>query len=166
MAVGSNEEILALGDYDAQLIDLAGRTLMPGFIDAHNHLTHQGAAFNSVDFGYPTVSSVEDLRAAIAQAAQKTVAPASGFAGWGLNYEKFPGATQPTRWDIDDLCPDNPVCIVHISGHNILVNSPALELAGVDENTPDPDGGVLVRREDGQLTGLRLRQRPANADSH
>lgn len=150
-AVGSNEEILQLAG-DAEVIDLQGRTLMPGFIDAHNHLTHQGAAFNTVDFGYPAVQSISDLRDAVGHAAENS-APGQWIRGWGLNYEKFSDGRMPTRWDLDDLSPDNPVCIVHVSGHNVLVNSLALELAGVDDSAPDPDGGKFVRDEQGRLTG-------------
>nr|WP_315981653.1 amidohydrolase family protein [Aliamphritea spongicola] len=100
-AVGSDAEILAQAD-DHQVIDLQGRTLMPGFIDAHNHLTHQGAAFATVDFGYPAVASIEDLRNAVREAAENS-APGKWIRGWGMNYEKFAGGQQPTRWDLDDI---------------------------------------------------------------
>lgn len=151
-AVGSNEEVQAAIREETEVIDLQGRTLIPGFIDAHNHLTHQGAAFATVDFGYPAVQSIQDLRDAIAHAAENC-RPGQWIRGWGLNYEKFPEGRIPTRWDIDDLSPDNPVCIVHVSGHNVLVNSVAMTLTGVDDNTPDPDGGKFVRDEQSRLTG-------------
>lgn len=151
-AVGSNDEILGQIDDRVEVIDLDGRTLMPGFIDAHNHLTHQGAAFNTVDFGYPAVASISDLRDAVGHAAENS-APGQWIRGWGMNYEKFSDGRIPTRWDLDDLSPDNPVCIVHVSGHNVLVNSLALEMAGVDDNTPDPDGGKFVRDAQGRITG-------------
>lgn len=151
-AIGSNDEILRQTDARVEVIDLDGRTLMPGFIDAHNHLTHQGAAFNTVDFGYPAVASISDLRDAVGHAAENS-APGQWIRGWGMNYEKFSDGRIPTRWDLDDLSPDNPVCIVHVSGHNVLVNSLALTLAGVDDNTPDPDGGKFVRDEQGRITG-------------
>ena len=154
-AVGSDEEILAKADIQLephQVIDLQGRTLMPGFIDAHNHLTHQGAAFATVDFGYPAVASIADLRNAVRHAAENC-STGQWIRGWGMNYEKFADGRIPTRWDLDDLSPDNPVCIVHVSGHNVLVNSLALELAGVTDDTPDPAGGKFVRDEQGRITG-------------
>jgi predicted amidohydrolase YtcJ len=151
-AVGTTADILAMSNDSYEVIDLAGRTLMPGFIDAHNHLTHQGAAFGTVDFGYPAVSSIDDLRDAVGHAAENC-SPGQWIRGWGMNYEKFCDGRIPTRWDLDDLSPDNPVCIVHVSGHNVLVNSLALELAGVDDKTLDPAGGMFVRDEQGQITG-------------
>ncbi|UTW11857.1 amidohydrolase [Marinobacterium rhizophilum] len=151
-AVGTSAEIAALVNDSVEVIDLQGRTLIPGFIDAHNHLTHQGAAFATVDFGYPAVSSIADLRDAVGHAAENC-APGQWIRGWGMNYEKFSDGRIPTRWDLDDISPDNPVCIVHVSGHNVLVNSIALALAGVDDNTPDPSGGMFVRDEQGRITG-------------
>ncbi|MGF1700618.1 amidohydrolase [Photobacterium makurazakiensis] len=151
-AVGSTADILAACTYQHQVIDLEGRTLLPGFIDAHNHLTHQGAAFATVDFGYPAVSSIADLRDAIGHAAENC-SPGQWIRGWGMNYEKFPDGRIPTRWDLDDISPDNPVCIVHVSGHNVLVNSLALKLAGIDDTVADPDGGMFVRNDDDVITG-------------
>ncbi len=150
--VGCNQDVLAQVGSQTEVIDLNGRTLMPGFIDAHNHLTHQGAAFNTVDFGYPAVASISDLRDAVGHAAENS-APGQWIRGWGLNYEKFSDGRIPTRWDLDDLCPDHPVCIVHVSGHNVLVNSLALTMAGVDDSTADPAGGKFVRDEQGRITG-------------
>ena len=152
IAVGTTAEITALTTTETELSDLEGRSLLPGFIDAHNHLTHQGAAFGSVDYSYPNVASMADLQQAIADAAA-TAKPGSWLRGWGLNYEKYPEGRLPTRWDIDAVSPDHPVCAVHVSGHNVLVNSMALKMAGVDENTPDPDGGMFERDEQGRLTG-------------
>jgi len=105
-----------------------------------------------VDYSYPNVSTTAELQQTITDAATK-VQPGQWLRGWGLNYEKFPENRLPTRWDIDKASPNHPVCAVHVSGHNVLVNSVALELAGVDENTPDPDGGMFARDENGQLTG-------------
>ena len=151
-AVGTTAEISALITAETRVIDLEGRSLTPGFIDAHNHLTHQGAALGAVDYSYPNVASLDDLRQTIADAAAKAK-PGQWLRGWGLNYEKYPEDRLPTRWDIDAVSPDNPVCAVHVSGHNVLVNSLALEMAGVDNNTADPDGGMFARDENGRLTG-------------
>lgn len=151
-AVGTSDEIMALACSTVEVIDLEGRTLMPGFIDAHNHLTHQGAAFGTVDFGFPAVSSIADLRNAVSHAAENCT-PGQWVRGWGMNYEKFSDARIPTRWDLDDISPNNPVCIVHVSGHNVLVNSLALQLACVKDDIADPDGGMFARDEQGCITG-------------
>ena len=151
-AVGTDDEIMSLASPDAQVVNLQDRSLVPGFIDAHNHLTHQGAAFNAVDFSYPAVASIDDLRKAIAHAVEYTQ-KGKWIRGWGLNYEKFADARQPTRWDIDDISPEHPVCAVHVSGHNVLVNSVALNQANVSDATPDPDGGKFARNEQGRISG-------------
>ena len=150
--VGSNAEVKSAIGNGGKVFDLAGGTLLPGFIDAHNHLTLQGAAMGAVDFGYPAVSSVAQLRETVQQAAQKT-AKGRWIRGWGMNYEKYPDG-RPNLRDIDDVSPDNPVCIVHVTGHFVLVNSVALRLAGVDHNTLNPQGGALEHDDKGQLTGL------------
>lgn len=151
-AVGTNKEIQALASIYAHTIDLEGRTLLPGFIDAHNHLTHQGAAFGTVDFGFPAVSSIQDLRDAVSHAVNNCE-PGQWIRGWGMNFEKFKDKVIPTRWDLDVISPNNPVCIVHVSGHNVLVNSIALDMANVDNDTSDPAGGMFARDKKGQITG-------------
>ncbi len=153
LAVGSNADIDQYIDDATQVIDLQGHTMLPGFIDAHNHLTHQGAALGSVDFSYPNVSSIADLRRQVEKAASE-LAPGQWIRGWGLNHEKFSEGREPNRFDIDDISPDHPVCAVHISGHNVLVNTLALQLAGVTKSTKDPDGGMFSRAEDGEITGF------------
>ena len=151
-AVGSNAEVRAAAGRGCRVFNLAGGTLLPGFFDAHNHLTLQGAALGAIDFGHPRVSSVAALREAVRAAAEQT-AKGRWIRGWGMNYEKYPDG-RPDRRDIDAVSPDHPVCVVHVSGHFVLVNSAALRLAGVDDNTPDPIGGALIRDGAGRLTGL------------
>lgn len=151
-AIGTTAEIKSLLDTDTRVIDLAGRTLLPGFVDAHNHLTHQGAALGAVDFSFPKVSSIAELRDAIKRAAGD-IEPGQWIRGWGLHHEKFSDQREPTRDDLDDISPDHPVCAVHVSGHNVLVNSYALRLANVNDNIVDPVGGKFSRNSQGQITG-------------
>ena len=73
-----------------------------------------------------------------------------------MDYAKYPGASMPTRWEIDDVSSRHPVVIVHTSGHFALVNSIALEQAGIDDNVQDPKGGRFVRDEKGRVTGMLL----------
>jgi len=152
-AVGTNAEIKASMQEHTIAVDLAGRTLLPGFIDAHNHLTHQGAALSAVDFSFPNVDSIAMLRSVIEEATQNA-APGSWIRGWGLNHEKFADEREPTRFDIDDVSPDHPVCAVHVSGHNVLVNSHALSIAGVTRDVIDPSGGQFSRNSQGDVTGF------------
>jgi predicted amidohydrolase YtcJ len=150
--VGTDEEVLrALPD--AERLDLGGRTVLPGFIDAHNHFLATGESLGWVDVRYPGVGSVDDLVAAIAEAAQRTP-EGEWIRAFGFDHAKY--ERTPTRWDLDRAAPAHPVAVLHVSGHHVLVNSLALAARGVDEDTPDPEGGCLVRDERGRITGLCL----------
>ncbi|MCG8617193.1 MAG: amidohydrolase [Desulfobacterales bacterium] len=138
---------------DVRVIDCGGKSLVPGFIDAHNHMTLLGASLRASKFHYPAVSCIEDVVEVVKTAAQAKPA-GEWIRGWGLDYGKFPGAKPPTRWDIDEVSPDHPVCIVHYTGHYVLVNSKALEMAGIDDTVADPKGGRFIRDHRGRITGL------------
>lgn len=154
-AVGTREAVRAAMQPDAEEIDLGGRTVLPGLIDAHNHFLATGEALASIDARHPRVGSVEELVAAIAAAAAKTP-PGRWIRAVGLDYAKFADGRSPTRWDLDRATRDHPVLVQHVSGHFALVNTAGLALRGIDERTPDPKGGRLVRDETGRLTGLLL----------
>jgi hypothetical protein len=125
--------------------------MVPGFIDPHNHYLSTGESMASLDLRYPAISSVEDLVEIVAQEAAETPA-GSWIRGFGFDYAKYEAA--PTRWDLDRATGDHPVGLTHISGHYLLVNSVALEAAGINDGTPDPKGGCFVRDDDGRVTGL------------
>ncbi len=151
-AVGSEEEVLrALPE--AERLDVGGRTVVPGFIDAHNHFLATGESLGWVDVRYPGVASVEELVAAIAEAAGRTP-PGRWVRAFGFDHAKY--EREPTRWDLDRAAPEHPVAVLHVSGHHVLVNSIVLAARGVDDDTPDPAGGRLVRDERGRVTGLCL----------
>ncbi len=150
--VGSDEEVLRELP-DAERLDAGGRTVLPGFIDAHNHYLATGESLGWVDVRYPGVATVEDLVARIAEAARAT--PAGAWVrAYGFDHAKY--EREPTRFDLDRAAPDHPVAVLHVSGHHVLVNSLVLAARGVDERTPDPEGGRLVRDERGRPTGLCL----------
>lgn len=158
VAIGGNR-ILAVGDLDpilarfpeAERIDLEGRTMVPGFIDPHNHYLSTGESMASLDLRYPAISSVEDLVEIVAREAAETPA-GSWIRGFGFDYAKYEAV--PTRWDLDRATGEHPVGLSHISGHYLLVNSVALETAGINDDTPDPKGGCFVRDDEGRVTGL------------
>ncbi|MEE9199250.1 MAG: amidohydrolase family protein, partial [Dehalococcoidia bacterium] len=152
-AVGHAEEVVKAIPQDTQVIDIQGKTLVPGFIDAHNHMTHVGSAMASVQVGYPQVGSIEELVSTIARAAEDT-AEGEWIRGWGMDYAKYPDGRMPTRWDIDAVTRKHPVYMIHTSGHFALVNTAALELAGIPDSVQDPKGGKFVRDEKGRLTGM------------
>ncbi|MFW2338932.1 MAG: amidohydrolase [Acidimicrobiia bacterium] len=149
-AVGTLDSILDAFP-DVEMIDLGGRTMVPGFIDPHNHYLSTGESLASLDLRYPAIASVEDLVEIVAEAASETP-PGRWIRGFGFDYAKFERA--PTRWDLDRATVDHPVGLTHISGHYLLVNSHALNMAGITDDTPDPKGGCLVRDESGRVTGL------------
>ena len=117
LAVGNNAEIEAAFP-DAGVIDVGGRTVVPGFIDPHNHYVMTGESLAAVDVRYPGVASVEDLVAAVAAAAPEA-APGSWINGWGFDHGKY--ERTPTRWDLDRATTAHLVGIAHVSGHYLLV---------------------------------------------
>jgi hypothetical protein len=153
-AVGSAGDAGAPRSPDADVVDLGGRLVVPGFVDAHNHYLATAEALTSVDLRYPGVGSIDDLVDAIAKRAGETPAD-RWIRGFGMDYAKYPDA-RPTRWDLDRATADHPVIAYHVSGHYALVNSAALAQRGIDENAANPPGGEFVRDGGGQLTGLCL----------
>ena len=148
--VGSAEEALVLAPPDARLVDLAGRSVVPGFVDAHNHLAFTGSELAQVDVRYPGVGSIADLVARIAEVAERTP-DGTWIRAAGMNHARFTEGRLPTRWDLDEATRVHPILVTHISGHHALGNSLALEQRGLTDRTPDPEGGRLVRDERGRF---------------
>ncbi len=140
---------------DADTIDCSGCTVLPGFVDAHNHFLATGEDLRSVDVRYPGVASSHDLARAITEAAERTP-PGLVITAVGMDHAKFPDGRAPTRWDLDAAAPDHEVLVHHISGHYVLVNSRVLASRGVSDHVADPPGGTVVRDEAGRPTGLFL----------
>jgi predicted amidohydrolase YtcJ len=155
VAVGSDDAVRAAASADARVIDVRGGSILPGFIDPHNHLAFTGAELASVDVRYPGVASIADLVERIVGAAERTP-DGTWIRAVGLNPEMFPDGRLPTRWDIDEASRVHPVLVQHMSGHHALANSVALETRGLSDDTPDPEGGRLVRDDHGRLTGYCL----------
>ncbi len=152
LAVGNDEEVVSVVP-DARRIDVGGRTIVPGFIDAHNHFLATGESLGSVDVRFPRVASVDDLVEAIEEAASAT--PADRWVtAFGFDHAKY--EREPTRWDLDRATTEHPVLVHHVSGHHALANSRAVAERAVNEATPDPPGGRLVRDAAGRPTGLFL----------
>ncbi len=137
------------------VIDLSGRTLLPGFNDAHCHFGYAGVVQLQAYVGYPEVRSVDDIKKVIAQWAAKT--PKGGWiVGRGWDETKYPDRRKPTRWDLDEAAPDHFVFLTRTCGHMSVVNSRLLAAEGIDRNTPDPHGGMIERDAGGEPTGLLL----------
>ena len=155
VAVGDEAAIRPQVVPGATTIDLGGRTMVPGFIDAHNHMACTAETFFAVDAGPRSAGSIAELVAEIDRAAQRT-APGAWIRGFGMDWTRYAEDRRPTRWDLDEASHDHPVVILHVSGHYALVNSRALADAGLTDAASDPAGGSLERDGSGRLTGLLL----------
>jgi predicted amidohydrolase YtcJ len=140
-AIGATAEIAQRVGPETTVVQLAGRTLLPGFIDPHNHFSLTTFAPVSVNCSAPPYQQVTHILEAIRVAAQ-AAPPGRWIRGWG-----FPARLlRPlTRWELDEAAPDNPVCVMDSSCHACYANSTALALAGIDRHTPDPPHGQIVR---------------------
>jgi predicted amidohydrolase YtcJ len=151
LAVGSNSDVLNLTSPAVRKIDLGGKTVLPGFNDAHCHPSSAGFDMViSVDCDLPSIAAIQ---AALRERAAKTPA---GHWVYGSKYDDTKGAEgrMLTRGDLDDAVPDHPVAVTHRGGHTTFYNSAAFRLAGIDEKTPDPTGGRFDRDPaTGRLTG-------------
>jgi predicted amidohydrolase YtcJ len=156
VSVGSNNDIRALIDDDTLVHDLAGRTLMPGFVDAHGHFPGSGLGAIAADVSSPPVgntTTVEELQSRLKQLAEKT--PAGEWVmGFGYDDTLLKGQKHPTRQQLDAVSTEHPVYIMHVSGHMGVGNSMAFEEMGYDKNTPNPAGGIIVKDDNGELHGL------------
>jgi predicted amidohydrolase YtcJ len=151
-AVGSSEEILHLAGPGVDRVDLNGRSLVPGFIDSHCHFLQFGWYQMAVPCMPGAVSSAGDIVRAIGVAARDTN-PGVWIRGVLYDEDRLAEGRAPTRWELDQVAPDNPVLLARYCGHVSAVNSRALELAGIRQETPDPPGG-RIERENGIPTGL------------
>jgi len=155
VTVGEEAAMQPQVEAGATVIDLGGRTMVPGFIDAHNHMACTAETFFAVDASPRSVSSIADLVTEINLAAQR-IAPGAWIRGFGMDWTRLAEGRKPTRWDLDEAGDQHPVVILHVSGHYALVNSRALAEGELDEAAPDPPGGSLERDDSGRLTGLLL----------
>jgi predicted amidohydrolase YtcJ len=150
-AVGTIEEVLEHRGPKTTVVELDGRTLLPGFYDAHQHQVYAGLAKRQVD-GH--VDSIEELRARIGRAADERN-PGSWIEGGGYDESRMSERRQPTRGDLDQAAPDRPCFVTRTCGHALVANTLALSAAGIDRATPDPQGGWIDRDPaTGEPTGL------------
>lgn len=150
IAVGAAAEIDRLIGPGTQLIDADGGMLVPGFIDAHVHFLDGGSTLASVQLR--DARSPEEFTRRIAEFAGG-LEPGEWITGGVWDHTNWGGGLPHRDW-IDAVTPDVPVWVVRLDGHMGVANSLALELAGVDAETPDIEGGTIVRDDDGSPTGV------------
>ncbi|MCJ7432448.1 MAG: amidohydrolase, partial [Anaerolineales bacterium] len=148
--VGDDQAVRNMAGESSQVIDLRGRTVTPGLIDAHCHLSACGLLGTTyVDVNWPAVFTISDMQAKIAERAASTP-PGEWVIGMG--WVTFDGR-YPNKHDIDPVSPNHPVMMINQGGHMAVVNSLALEMANVNASTPDPSNGRFLREANGEPDG-------------
>jgi predicted amidohydrolase YtcJ len=159
LAVGKRDEIMKLKGPETKIVDLDGRFVMPGFNDAHMHLTSAGLEKMNVNLvGVKTLDEFrERLRAKV-----EAAAPGEWVVGGGWDETLWPVKAVPTRWDLDEVSGKHPVYLVRVDGHIGVANTRALQLASVTVATRDPEGGKIDRDDAGTPNGI-LREKAQEA---
>jgi len=152
--VGTDSEVQVLIDQDTEVVDLKGKTVTPGLIDSHCHIGGGYPEKYYLDLRPGKVDSIDDIVRLVAKKVEETPK-----GEWVLGFGWFPAywsdSRLPSRFDLDPVSPDNPVFLTDMSGWYGWVNSYALKLSGVDENTPNPLGGIIDRDKTSNMpTGL------------
>jgi len=155
--VGNSADALKLRNARTDVIDLKGRALIPGFIDAHCHATTYGIAKQQLPCSPQDVSSIEELLKVIARKASIT-APGEWILGRGYNHLSMREKRHPTRWELDSVAPNHKVFLVRTCGHLAVANSNVLAEFDIGPTTPDPEGGKIDKDPGGQPTGLLYEQ--------
>lgn len=154
VAVGTSKAMRSHRGAQTQVVDLHGRTMLPGFIDAHGHLSGVAAQADSANLASPPVSKVTDI-AALQQALRdhiqaRGIPPGTWVRGWGYDDATLAEHRHPTRQELDAVSTDRPILLTHASGHLAVANTKALEMAGLLHDAVNPSGGVIRREADGR----------------
>jgi predicted amidohydrolase YtcJ len=156
-ALGSAADVQPYIDRGFRVIDLEGKALIPGFIDAHSHFPGSGITRIAADLNSPPIGSVGTVTQLLDRLRERLdqTKPGRWIAGFGYDDTGLAEHRHPTRAELDAVSTEHPILITHISGHMAVANSLALTLAGIDAHTPDPEGGRIDRDPiSGEPTGL------------
>ncbi|MGB9863118.1 MAG: amidohydrolase [Candidatus Saccharicenans sp.] len=152
LRVGATEEIKTLIGPETKVIDLKGKLVLPGFIDAHTHFLNGGFALQAVNLR--DCRSREEFVERIRQKVRE-LPPGTWILNGDWDHEQFRPVELPRKEWIDKVTPEHPVCVNRFDGHMVLLNSLALKIAGIDKNTVSPPGGEIVRDPvSGEPTGI------------
>jgi predicted amidohydrolase YtcJ len=158
IAVGDLASIKKVVGDSYEYFDLEGATVVPGFIETHDHMVQYGGTLSYLDitpFVCPT------LEEALIKLKKYGEPDEDGWIyAWAADQTLYEEKRGPTRKELDELFPDTPIFIFHMSGHGAYVNSKALEIAGITKETPNPEGGEFEKDENGELNGY-LKGMPA-----
>ena len=154
LAVGENEDLKEFRGSKTRVVDCHGRTILPGFNDAHCHFVALAKSMVNLNLGPVKVHSIRDIQKGIGELAQN-LPPGSWIRAGGYNEFYLAEKRHPNRWDLDKATSIHPVKLTHRSGHAHVLNSLALALVGISRETPEPPGGIIERDlETGEPNGL------------
>ncbi len=153
LTVGRVEEVRALAGLGTKRIDLKGAVVLPGLTDSHFHLLGFGRSLNELQLA--GTGSIEEVARMVA-AKTRELPPGAWITGRGWDQNDWPVKRFPTRGMLDKVAPDNPVYLRRVDGHALWVNTKVLLLAGINDETVTPDGGVIFRDAAGHPTGIML----------
>lgn len=149
LAVGTTSDLLKLKNNKTQVVDLKGKTLIPGFIDGHSHFMGLGAE-RTANLSPPpmgTVKNINDLVNVLVKFKKDNqIKDGEWISAFGYDTDQLAELRHPVKEDLDKAFPNNPLALTHASGHMVVANSLALKISGIDENTADPAGGSIVRK--------------------
>jgi predicted amidohydrolase YtcJ len=151
IAIGTNDEVHRIGGQHRELVDLRGKTVLPGFIDAHIHLL--AAAYRSHHIDAGACTSEDEVATLVRERAAQTP-PGRWILGGHWDKNLWSGGQFPTKAALDAAAPEHPVALGSKDGHLLWVNSLALQRAGITRETPQPDTGTIVHDGAGEPTGI------------
>ncbi len=156
LAVGSRAEVQAIAGRNSKVRDMKGKTMLPGFIDAHGHITYTNRLQLSANLAPPPVGPVSSIAELIEtmKSHHKEYPDAQWIVGFGYDDSLMTERRHPTKQELDQVSTELPVAVTHVSGHLMSCNSKCLELAGVTAETQDPDGGLFRRLPGGEPNGV------------
>jgi predicted amidohydrolase YtcJ len=158
LGIGGDSEVRALAGRKTVMMDLRGRTVTPGFIDSHQHMSQYGTDLLQIDCSPRRCKAITRIQEAVRSEAKRKP-PGEWVRGVAYDDSKTGDGRILSRADLDEAAPNHPAFIQHVSGHWAVVNSMALEKGGVNEETPDPDGGAYGRDPStGKLNGILYEQ--------
>src|SRR5882672_4963148 len=151
LATGKSSDLRKHKGPATQVIDLAGHFVMPGFNDAHLHLSSGG--FQQMEVNLVGAKSLDEFRQRIRDKADQAQ-PGEWILGRGWDHTLWPVKELPSRWDLDEVSVKNPIFLVRVDGHIAVANTKALQLASITVASRDPAGGKIDRLDTGEPSGI------------